>query len=187
MRILSTLLLVTTAIGLSACSRQDARPAKEAVAQAKGAASDAQEVAREAAATVRETAHDAKEGAEAAAGDARVKADQLVTGAARSVQDGVATAAQSTRNGAENVAQGVRELGEGGVVTGRVSSASATRLALHPEKAGPAELRLDSHTRYILNGTAIQKGGLHSGTRVRATYVVEASVPVATQVEVVEK
>jgi hypothetical protein len=178
-------LTITAALTLAACKQEDARPAKEAVAQAKGAAADAKDAAREAAASVRETVHDTTEGAEAAAAQARVQADQAVTGAARAVQDGMATAAQSTRTGAANVAQGVRELGEGGVVTGRVTSASTTRLALQPEKTGPAELHLDSRTRYLLRGTALQKGGLPSGTRVRATYVVEASVPTATEVEVV--
>lgn len=158
-----TLLLpLCTALGLAACTEQNARPAKEAVAQAKGAAADAKQTAETAAA----------------------QADHAVTGAARAVQDGVATAAQSTRTGAENVAQGVRELGAGGVVTGRVRAFSDARLALRPEAAGPTELRVDSRTRYLLHGGTLTRAALPSGTRVKATYVVEAQVPVATEVEV---
>lgn len=183
MRIFTFPSIIAAALALTACKKEDTRPAKEAVAEAKAAAAEAKDTAREAAASVRETVHDTQVGAEAAA----AQADKAVTGAARAVEDGVTTAAESTRQGAESVAKDVRELGEGGVVTGRVSSASATRLALQPEKSGPSVLQLDSRTRYLLRGTALQKSGLSSGTRVRATYVVEASVPIATRVEVVSK
>lgn len=169
-----TLLLpLCVAVGLAACTEQSARPAKEAVAQAKGAAADAKETAREAAASVKATAE-----------TAGAQADRAAADVARAVQDGVSTAAQSTRTGAENVAQGVRELGAGGVVTGRVRAFSEARLALKPEAAGPAELRLDSRTRYLLHGGALSRAALPSGTRVKATYVVEAQVPIATEVEV---
>jgi hypothetical protein len=154
-----------TALTLAACSQRDSRPAKEVVAQAKAAAADAKETAHEAAA----------------------QADRAVNDAARAVQDGVTTAAQATRTGAETAAQGVRELGEGGVVTGRVSAFSGARLLLRPEAAGPAELQVDDRTRYLLHGGALKRASLPAGTRVRATYVVEAKVPVATEVEVLSK
>jgi len=168
---------------LLGCSQQDSRPAKEAVAQAKAAAADAKETAHEAAASVRTTAQDAKDTATSAA----AQADRAVNDAAKAVQDGVTTAAQATRTGAENAAQGVRELGEGGVVTGRVSLFSTGRLVLKPEAAGPSELNVDDRTRYLLHGTGLKRASLPAGTRVRATYVVEAKVPVATQVEVLSK
>ena len=142
-----TLLLpLCAAVGLAACTEQNARPAKEVVAQAKGAAADAKETAREAAASVKATAEDARRTAETAG----TQADRAAADVARAVQVGVATAAHSTRTGAENVAQGVRELGAGGVVTGRVRAFSEARLALKPEAAGPEELRVDGHTRYLV-------------------------------------
>jgi hypothetical protein len=171
------------ALTLVACSERDSRPAKEVVAQAKAAAADAKESAHEAADSMRATAQDARDSASAAA----AKADRVVNDAAHAVQDGVNTAAETTRTGAENVAQGVRELGAGGVVTGRVSVFSAGRLALRPEAAGPAELRVDDRTRYLLHGSGLRKASLPTGTRVKATYVVEAQVPIATEVEVLGK
>jgi hypothetical protein len=168
------------ALATVACTEKDARPAKEAVAEAKGAAADAKETAREAAAAVKATTEEAKHGADVAA----AQADRAVTSAARAVQDGVVTAAQTTRSSAENVAQGVRELGGGGVVTGQVRAFSGLRLALKPEAAGPTEFRVDSRTRYLLHGASLAKAALPSGTRVKATYVVESDVPVATEVEV---
>jgi hypothetical protein len=176
-------LSLCAALTLLACSEQDSRPAKEVVAQAKGAAADAKETAHEAADSVRATAQDARDTASAAA----AKADRAVNDAARAVQDGVNTAADTTRAGAENVAQGVRELGQGGVVTGKVSVFSAGRLALRPEAAGPAELRVDDRTRYLLHGGGLRRASLPPGTRVKATYVVEAQVPIATEVEVLAK
>ncbi len=152
-----------------ACTQEQSRPAKEAVAQAKGTADDAQRAAEEA-------ARQAKQGAAAAA----AQADR----AAQAVQQGVATAEEKTRTGAEAVATGVRELGAGGVVTGRVHGFSSSHLALSPDgNKGPAELRVDGRTRYLLQGS-LDKAPLALGTRVRATYVVEAHVPVATEVEV---
>ena len=153
------------ALTVSACSEQDARPAKEVVAQAKAAAADAK-------ATAHEAAQDAKGTAETA-------------GAA--LQNGVNSAAEATRNGVDNVAQGVRELGQGGVVTGRVSTFSGGHLALRPEAAGPADLRVDDRTRYLLHGGGLGRASLPAGTRVKATYIVEAQVPIATEVEVLSR
>jgi hypothetical protein len=165
--LLSTLLL--------SCTQEQSRPAKEAVAQAKAAAQDAQRTAEEA-------AREAKQSAVAAAAEA----DRAVGGAARAVQDGVATAEEKTRTGADAVASGVRELGQGGVVSGRVHILSGSRLQLRPEGKGPAELHVDARTRYLLQGS-LDKAPLPVGTRVRATYVVEAHVPVATEVEVLSQ
>jgi len=176
---------------LSACTQQASRPAKEAVAEAKGAASEAKETAQqvtadaktaahEAATAVGTTAHQVQEGAASAAAEA----EGAVNSANRAVQQGVSRAAESTRQGAAQVAQGVREVGEGGVVTGRVSAFSPFRLALQADSSGPAVLRVDGRTRYLLTAAALERGGLAAGTRVRATYVVEAKVPVATEVEV---
>jgi hypothetical protein len=161
---------------LLACSEESSRPAKEVVAQAKAAAADAKQSAQEAAASAKDTAV-----------SAAAQADRAVNGAAQAVQDGVNNAADATRTGAENAAQGVRELGEGGVVTGRVSVFSGARLVLTPEAKGPAVLRVDDRTRYLLHGGGLNKASLPAGTRVRATYVVEAKVPVATDVEVLSK
>jgi hypothetical protein len=153
---------LAAALLLVACTERDSRPAKEVVAQAKGAAADAKQTAQEAAASVKATAEDAKQSAEAAT----AKADRAVT------------------DTVQNVANGVRELGEGGVVTGRVATFSGVRLALRPETKGPDVLRVDERTRYLLHGGALGRAALPSGTRVKATYVVEAQVPVATEVEV---
>ncbi|MGO9066942.1 MAG: hypothetical protein ACLQIH_19660, partial [Myxococcaceae bacterium] len=105
-------------------------------------------------------------------------------GATRAVQQGVETAAETTRTDVDAVAANVRELGQGGVVTGRVSALSPSRLRLSPESKGPAELHVDNRTRYLLHG--LERAPLPAGTRVRATYVVEARVPVATEVEVLK-
>jgi hypothetical protein len=177
------ILALAAALTLLACTEQDSRPAKEVVAQAKAAALDAKNTANDAAASVRATAQDAKDGAAAAA----AKADRAVNDASRAVQDGVTTAAQATRTGAENVAQGVRELGAGGVVTGQVARFSGAHLSLRPEASGPAELRVDERTRYLLHGGGLNRASLPPGTRVKATYVVEAQVPIATEVEVLAK
>jgi len=159
------LLLLCAGLSFSACSEKDARPAKEVVAQAKAAAADAKQGAEEVAA----------------------KADRAVTDAARAVQDGVATAAQTTRTSADNAVEGVRELGEGGVVTGRVASFSGARLSLRPDTRGPGVLRVDDRTRYLLHGGTLSRAALPTGTRVKATYVVEAQVPIATEVEVLSR
>ncbi len=166
-------LICLVTLSMLACTQEQSRPAKEAVAQAKAAADDAQRTAQEA-------ARNAQQSATAAAAEA----DRAVNSAARAVQEGATTAEEKTRTGAEAVASGVRELGAGGVVTGRVHGLTGSRLALSPEtKGGPSELRVDSRTRYLLQGS-LEKGPLLVGTRVRATYVVEAHVPVATEVEV---
>jgi hypothetical protein len=156
------LFILGAALLLVACSERDSRPAKEVVAQAKGAAADAKQTAQEAAASVKASAVDAKQTAEVAT----AKADRAIT------------------DTAQNVANGVRELGEGGVVTGRVATFSGVRLALRRETKGPDVLRVDERTRYLLHGGALGRAALPSGTRVKATYVVEAQVPVATEVEV---
>ncbi len=145
-----------------ACTQEQSRPAKEAVADAKAAAAEA------------------KQGAATAAAEA----DRAVTGATRAVQEGVASAAGTARTDVDAVASNVRELGQGGVVTGRVSALSHSRLLLSAESKGPAELRVDDKTRYLLHG--LERAPLPAGTRVRATYVVEAHVPVATEVEVLQ-
>jgi len=165
MRPILALLLTAS---LLACTEEQSRPAKEVVAQVKSAADDAQRSAEAA-------ARDAQQSASAASAEA----DR----AARAVQQGVATAEERTRTGLDTVATGVREMGEGGVVTGRVHRLSSSRLDLSPDGKGPAVLRLDGRTRYLLQGS-VDKAPLLVGTRVRATYVVEAHVPVATQVEV---
>jgi len=144
-----------------ACTQEQSRPAKEAVAEAKGTAAEAEKTAQQAAAD----------------------ADRTVNNARVAVEQGVATAEQKTRSGVDAVATGVRELGEGGVVTGRVSTVSRSHLALRPEGSGPGELQVDQHTRFLLHGEGLEKPQL-AGRRVRATYVVEAHVPVATEVEV---
>jgi len=156
------LFTLCASLALVACTERDSRPAKEAVAQAKAAAADAKQTAQEAVASVKATAQDAKQSAEVAS----AKADRAVTDTAQSV------------------AEGVRELGQGGVVTGRVATFSGARLALRPETKGPDVLRVDDRTRYLLHGGALGQAALPSGTRVKATYVVEAQVPVATEVEV---
>jgi len=168
MRPILTLLFATS---LLACTEEQSRPAKEVVAQVKSVADDAQRSAEAA-------ARDAKQSAAAASAEA----DR----AARAVQQSVATAEEKTRTGLDTVATGVRELGEGGVVTGRVHRLSNSRLDLSTDSKGPAELRVDGRTRYPLQSN-VDKAPLLVGTRVRATYVVEAHVPVATQVEVLDR
>jgi len=169
-------IFVLAGVALLGCRREDSRPVKEAVAQAKGAASeatdstkaaatDAKEMASEAASEVRSSVEKAQDAAETAAARAKDKADQAVNSAA----------------------QGVRELGQGGMVVGRVSTYSSDRLTLRPERTGPSELRLDRRTRYLLEGGQLRVGGLAAGTRVKAVYVVEAGVPVATDVEVIQR
>ena len=158
------LLSLCAALGLVACTEKDSRPAKEALAEAKAAAADAKQTAQDAVASIKASAEDARASAQVAS----AKADRAVT------------------DTAQNVAQGVRELGEGGVVTGRVATFSGARLALRPETKGPAVLQVDDRTRYLLHGGALGRAALPSGTRVKATYVVEAKVPVATEVEVLQ-
>jgi hypothetical protein len=180
-------ILVLAGAALLACRKEDSRPVKEAVAQAKSAATEASDSTQAAAADAKQAASEAASEVRASVEKAEEKADRAVTGATQAVQTGVSSAAESTRAGADRLARGVRELGEGGVVVGEVSSFSTSRLKLRPEKAGPAELRLDAHTRYLFEGGQLRAGGLAAGTRVKAVYVVEAGEPVATEVEVVHR
>jgi len=159
-----------------ACTREQSRPAKEAVAEAKGAATDAAKAAQLAAAQ-------AKQGAATAAAEAQ----RATNAAGQAVEQGVASAGERARDGVQAVTRGVAELGQGGVVTGKVQALSPSRLELASDGQGPLQLRVDSRTQYVLHGERGQTPHLLAGDRVRATYVVEAQVPVATQVEVLTR
>jgi len=180
-------ILVLAGALLLGCRKEDSRTAKEAVAEAKGAVAEASDSTRAAVADAKQAASEAASEVREGMAQAEQHADRAVTGASQAVQNGVSGAAESTRTGADRLARGVRELGEGGVVVGEVSGVSSSRLRLRPEKAGPAELRLDPHTRYLLEGRQLHAGGLATGTRVKAVYILEAGEPVATEVEVVRR
>ncbi len=193
MRIL--LVLFLGAFVLSGCKRET----QEAVAQAKGAAGDAERAAKEAAAQARNAADAAASGARSAADQARNAADQAAA-SARSAADQARTAADdaaakargaadavgdSARRGLDNASQTVRELAAGDQVQGVIVSSGRTELDVRPPDGPIRTLSTDDQTRWILHGAAASRNGFPIGSTVRVTYIVKHGQQLATQVEAV--
>lgn len=175
MRVLLVLFLGT--LLLSGCKRET----QEAVAQAKGAAADAERAAKEAAASARAASEHAASGARAAADQARAAADDAAAkarGAASAVGD-------SARQGLDDASQSMRELTAGDQVQGVIVSAGRTELDVRPSSGPVRTLHTDDQTRWILHGAAGGRDGFPIGSSVRVTYIVKQGQQLATQVEAV--
>src|SRR5215468_2521564 len=172
MRVLLVLSLAT--LFLSGCKRET----QEAVAQAKGAAADAERAAKEAAASARAAADDAAASARAAADRARAAADD----AAAKARGAASAAGDSARQGLDNASQSMRELTAGDQVQGVIVSAGRTELDVRPASGPVRTLHTDDQTRWILHGAAAGRDGFPIGSSVRVTYIVTQGRQLATQV-----
>ena len=115
------LVLFLGTLVLAGCKRET----QEAVAQAKGAAADAERAAKDAAAQARNAADQAAASARSAADQARAAADEAAAKARAAADDAAArargaagAASDSARRGLDNASQTVHELGAGDQVQG---------------------------------------------------------------------
>jgi len=136
---------------LAGCKRET----QEAVAQAKGAAADAERAAKEAAAQARNAADQASASAHSAADEAAAKArsaaDQAKAAAdeAAAKARGAANAAgDSARRGLDDATQVVHDLGAGDQVRGVIVSAGRTELDVRPPDGPVRTLSTDGQTRW---------------------------------------
>jgi hypothetical protein len=192
--------LLVTALLTPACKRE----AQETVAQAKGAAADAERAAKDAAAQARTAADQAKAAADEAAAKARGAADQARSAAdeaaakargaadqARSAADEAAARARdaagaagdSARRGLDNASQTMRELTAGDQVQGVLVTTGRSEVDVRPASGPVKTLHTDDRTRWILHGAAAGREGFPIGSSVRVTYIVKDGQPLATQIE----
>jgi hypothetical protein len=186
MRIPLVLLLGT--LVLSGCKRET----QETVAQAKGAAADAERAARDAADQARIAANQAAASARSAADQARAAADDAAASARHAADDAASKArgaadavGDSARRGLDNASKTVHELGAGDQFQGVIVSAGATKLEVRPADGAVRTLSTDTQTRWIAHGTAAGHDGFPIGSTVRVTYIVKQGEQLATQVEAV--
>jgi hypothetical protein len=179
---------------LPACKRETS----EAVAEAKGAAADARRAAEDAKRAADEATAKAKGQAQAAADQARAAAADAtakVHEMGQSVQQGVNDATAQAKSGVENAGnkmqqgvnaagQSIREVGEGNVVTGRLSVSSPKQIVVVAPPAGSTvSIGADDQTRWISRGGIGAREGVPLSSSVRVTYIVRDGQKVATQVE----
>jgi len=194
-----TLVLFLGALLLSSCKRET----QETVAQAKGAAADAERAARDAAAqarsaadqataSARSAADQARSAASDAAASARAAADAAAAQARHAADDAAAKArgaadavSDSARRGLDNASQTVHEIGAGDQVQGVIVSASGTKLDVRPADGAVRTLSTDTQTRWIAQGASGGREGFPIGSTVRVTYILRHGEQLATQVEAV--
>src|SRR5215468_9411114 len=182
MRVLLVLSLAT--LFLSGCKRET----QEAVAQAKGAAADAERAAKQAGAQAQNAADQARSAADDAAAKARAAADQARSAAdeaAAKAREAASSATTSARQGLDNASQSMRELTAGDQVQGAIVGSSGTALDVRPESGSVQTLRTDGQTRWLQKGATGGRDGFPIGSTVRVTYIVKDGEKVATQVEAV--
>jgi hypothetical protein len=174
--------LLVTALLTPACKRE----AQETVAQAKGAAADAERAAKDAAAQARTAADQAKAAADEAAAKARGAADQARSAAdeaAARARDAAGAAGDSARRGLDNASQTMRELTAGDQVQGVLVTTGRSEVDVRPASGPVKTLHTDDRTRWILHGAAAGREGFPIGSSVRVTYIVKDGQPLATQIE----
>jgi hypothetical protein len=168
---------------LSGCKRETS----EAVAEAKGAAADARRAAEDARRAADEAAAKAKAEAQAAADQARAAAADAtarVHEMGQSVQQGVNDATAQAKAGVEHAGQSIREVGEGNVVTGRLTVSSPKQIVVVAPPGGSAvSLGADDQTRWVAKGGIGAREGIPLSSSVRVTYIVRDGRRVATLVE----
>ena len=186
MRVVPVLCLAT--LLLAGCKRET----QEAVAQAKGAAADAERAAKEAAAQARSAADQATASARSAGDQAKAAADEAAARARGAADDATAkardaagAATDSARRSLDNAGQAVRELAGGDQVQGVLVGAGRNVLDVRPGSGPVRTLHTDDRTRWILHGAAAGRDGFPIGSTVRVTYILEDGQPLATQVEAV--
>jgi len=185
--------VVTALLVLAGCKRET----QEAVAQAKGAAADAERAAKQAAAQAQNAADQARSAADDAAAKAREAANQArsaaheATAKAREAADqaraAASSATNSARQGLDNASQSMRELTAGDQVQGAIVGSSGTALDVRPESGAVQTLRTDGQTRWLRKGATGGRDGFPIGSSVRVTYIVKDGEKVATQVEAVHR
>lgn len=171
------LVLFLGTLVLAGCKRET----EEAVAQAKGAAADAERAAKDAATQARNAADQATAAANEAAAKARGAADD----ASAKARSAAGAASDSARRGLDNASQTVHELVAGDRVQGVIVSAGRTELDVRPQDGAVRTLSTDDQTRWILHGSAAGRDGFPIGSTVRVTYIVKHGQQLATQVEAV--
>jgi len=172
---------------LAGCKRETS----EAVAQAKGAAADAKRAAEDAKRSADEAAARAKAQAQAAATEANAKVHEMGQSVQQGVNDATAQAKAGVENAGQKVQQGVnaagqsiREVGEGNVVSGRLTTSTPSELVVVTSPSGAAvPIRADDRTRWISKGGIGAREGIPTSSTVRVTYIVRDGRKVATQVE----
>jgi hypothetical protein len=186
MRIAFALVLGT--LFLAGCKRET----QEAVAQAKGAAADAERAAKDAAAQARSAADHAATSARSAADEAKAAADEAAAKARGAADDAAAkareaagAASDSARRGMDNASQSMRELAAGDQVQGVLITSSRTEVDVRPASGPVKTLQTDARTRWIRRGEAGSREGFPIGSSVRVTYIVKDGQMLATQVEAV--
>ncbi len=174
--------LLVTALLAPGCKRE----AQETVAQAKGAAADAERAAKDVAAQARTTADQAKAAADEAAAKARQAADQARSAAdeaAAKARDAAGAAGDSARRGLDNASQTMRELTAGDQVQGVLVTTGRSEVDVRPASGPVKTLHTDDRTRWILHGAAAGREGFPIGSSVRVTYIEKDGQLLATQIE----
>ena len=187
------LLLALGTLLLTGCKRE----AQETVAQAKGAAADAERAAKDAAdqakvaadetaAKARQAAAQARSAADEAAAKARGAADQARSAAdeaAAKARQAAGAAGDSARRGLDNASQTMRELTAGDQVQGVLVTTGRNEVDVRPASGPVKTLHTDDHTRWILHGAAAGREGFPIGSSVRVTYIMKDGQLLATQIE----
>ena len=169
------LVLFSATLLLAGCKRE----AQEAVAQAKGAAADAERAAKEAAAQARSAADQAKSAADDAAAKARAAADEA--------REAAANAGDSARKSVGSTGQALRELTAGDQVLGVLVGAGSAELDVRPTSGPVQTLHTDDRTTWIRRGPSAVAEGFPIGSPVRVTYIVKNGQRLATEVEAVPR
>jgi vacuolar-type H+-ATPase subunit E/Vma4 len=159
------------------------RETSEAVAEAKGAAADAKRAADNAAAL-------AKAQAQAAATDATSKVHEMGQAVQQGVNDATAQAKAGVENAGQKVQQGVnaagqsiREVGQGDVIAGKLTSSSPKQVVVLAPGDAVVTVGADDQTRWVSKGGIGAREGVPVSSSVRVTYIVREGQKVATLVE----
>jgi len=178
--------LALTALTLTACKRETS----EAVAEAKGAAADAKRAAADAKRAADNAAAQARAQAQTAATDATAKVHEMGQAVQQSVNDasaqaksGVEAAGQKVQQGVAAAGQSIREVGQGDVITGKLTSSSPRQVVVLAPGDAVVTVGADDQTRWISRGGIGAREGVPVSSSVRVTYIVREGQKVATQVE----
>ena len=171
---------------LASCKRETS----EAVAEAKGAAGDAKKAAEDAKRAADEAAARARAQAQAAATDTTAKVHEMGQSVQKSVNDataqakaGVESAGNKVQQGVNAAGQSIREVGEGNVITGKLTSSSSRQVVVLAPGDAVVTVGADDQTRWISKGGIGAREGVPVSSGVRVTYIVRDGQKVATQVE----
>jgi vacuolar-type H+-ATPase subunit E/Vma4 len=171
---------------LASCKRETS----EAVAEAKGAAADAKRAAEDARRAADNAAAQAKTQAQATATDATAKVHEMGQAVQQGVNDattqakaGVENAGQKVQQGVNAAGQSIREVGQGNVITGKLTSSSPKQVVVLAPSDAVVTVAADDQTRWVSKGGIGAREGVPVSSSVRVTYIVRDGQKVATQVE----